>query len=256
MASLHQMKMLPCCVSRMKKSLSSPPVPNSGVKGWTTPSRICLRKSRLPVRHSSHGIILPVSCSGRSQKRPRTIHRGGGDSKWGRTGPKTPSAQYASQASISLANQSFAGNSSSSMNATKFPRACSRALLRARAMFFRGSQQYVMSMPTLSRPAATTDAADCLTSLSQTTTEKVKRLPVGCSWISSNRRFSKVGRRNVQMQTVICGSIVFRGQPPSSRLRRAKEGSYREAKACASLETGAIVSANSSLSRASNSAFT
>src|SRR5215470_3783898 len=64
-----------------------------------------------------------------------------------------------------------------------------------------------MSMRALSRLAATTGAADCSTSLSQTTTEKLNRPSVCCFESLFSSRLRSVGRRSVQMQTVTWGSI-------------------------------------------------
>src|ERR1043166_8850633 len=76
-------------------------------------------------------------------------------------------------------------------------------------------------MPAFLPAAETTASADWSTSLSQTTIEKVKRLLVVCSWSFSNRRWSRTGRLNVQMQTVMWG--VFRGRRSEIRCQASDD---------------------------------
>ena len=64
------------------------------------------------------------------------------------------------------------------MNATKSPLAWARASFRARAMFWRGSTQYVIGRLDVAANSATSSLADCRWSLSATTTEYVNRPPV------------------------------------------------------------------------------
>ena len=140
------MKVRHACIIRRKKSVSSPPSPNKGLKGSFIPWMISHLNSAFPVRDCCQFRIVPVGYSGRSQNFPRTIHSGGFDSNIGLTGPNTPSEWYSLHVLKSFNSQSGSGNSSSSMQAIYSPCAMASALFLARAIFCSGSMQYTISL--------------------------------------------------------------------------------------------------------------
>src|SRR5438552_2810949 len=91
------------------------------------------------------------------------------------------------------------------MKATNWPPAFSTALLRVRAIFCRGSTQYVIEIVDRAANASTAALADFATSLSATTIEYVKRPSVACVARSSSSRCRNARRLNVQMHTEMCG---------------------------------------------------
>src|SRR5262245_66557053 len=73
-ASLHQTKTYPCSILLLKKSRSSPPLPNEGSNHLVPALKRSFFKSAFPVRVFFHSRTCPVGWDGLSKKCPLNTH--------------------------------------------------------------------------------------------------------------------------------------------------------------------------------------